>query len=82
MPASRKTSAEKDYADLGYEVPVTDSTKKTPNWVNLAQLDGPLDDSLVNNLVYKVSDSEPKVVKNHNLYYSLYECICTIVSFQ
>lgn len=57
MPVSRKPSTEKDYADLGYEVPVTDSIKKTPNWVNLAQLDGPLDDSLVNKLVYKVCNS-------------------------
>lgn len=51
----RESSTEKDYAELGYEVPNTGSTKKVPNWVKLVQLDGPLEDSLVNNLVYKVS---------------------------
>ena len=58
MPKSRALSTDKEYADIGYEVPVTDSVKKTPNWVNLAQLDGPLDDSLANNLVYKVCNTE------------------------
>ena len=42
MPKSRALSTDKEYADIGYEVPVTDSVKKTPNWVNLAQLDGHL----------------------------------------
>lgn len=62
MSKERKASTEKDYAELGYEVPVTDSVKKTPNWVNLVQLDGPLDDSLASKLAYKVREAKSHIL--------------------
>lgn len=54
MAKTRERSIDKDMLDLGTEYHDGGIIEKKPNWVNLAQLDGPTDDSLANRLLYKV----------------------------
>ena len=45
---------EKDVVALNEKLNSMATMKSPPNWVNLAQLDGPLEDSLLNRFLYKV----------------------------
>ena len=52
MSKVQETTAQPD--DLGLVDPFDTDIPKKPNWVDLAQLNAPIDDNLVNNLLYKV----------------------------
>ena len=52
MSKLRESSPDPDGLDL-----VDPYDTKKPNWINLAQLDSPIDDNLVKNLLYKVSQT-------------------------
>lgn len=54
MAKTREKSIDKDLLDLGAEYHDDGIIDKKPNWINLAQLDSPTDDSLANRLLYKV----------------------------
>lgn len=52
----RESSTDKDVhaKDIGYGFPDTLPTDRKRKWVNLAQLDGPLDDALMDGIGFKV----------------------------
>lgn len=53
MSKAQESSTDKNAIDLGSDFSGGIMDKK-PNWVNLTNLDGPMDDSLANRLLYKV----------------------------
>ncbi|XP_053404528.1 extracellular matrix-binding protein ebh-like [Mercenaria mercenaria] len=53
MAKTQGSSTDKNVLDLGTEFQNNGILEKKPNWVNLAQLDGPSEDSLTNRFLYK-----------------------------